>query len=206
MPKEPVAKVIKAALPTATYSTRGQVQGPGGNKTQQYLAALDPQDPGQQGFYREALSVPHPMQAGQRMSYGQLQDLLAGPHKAAALDAYASANRLTSVSAAQMQQTLFDAGKADLLQRGAANPGVLAFPPAADAARRAPNTATALAHGNFATPANGAVQDAVALQQRYADQPADGAVMAAPGMPVRLVRGAPVATPARTILGSIAAR
>ena len=111
------------------------------------------------------------------------------------------------VTADQMQQAEFNAANTRMLARGAANPGAYAFPDAADVARRAPSTAQAIAHGNYAAPAGGAMQDAAALAQRYADQPVDAGVMAAPGMAVRLVRGvAPAPAPVRVIRGNVAAR
>lgn len=202
------ARVIKGALPRSNYaaSTTRLVQGQASNKTAQYLAGIQAHDPGQQGFYGEALNdIPHPLDAGRQINYHELQQVLNGPQRAQALDAYASANRLGKVSAEQMQQSLFDAARARLDARGAANPGVLAFPAAADSARRAPNTATAIAHGNFA-PADEASNAAVQAQ-RFADIAGTTPVMAAPGMAVKLVRGAaPVAPAARVIRSNIASR
>lgn len=207
-PNQPT-RVIKAALPRSNYAatTAPLVQGKASNKTAQYLAEMLPTDPGQQGFYGEALNdIPHPLQAGQRLNYRELQAVLNGPQRAQALNAYAAANRLGKVTAAQMQQAEFDQARARLDVRGAATPGSLAFPPAADAARRAPNTATAIAHGNYAQPQGGAVVDAAALAQRAADLPVDAGLMAAPGMAVKLLRGAAPAPAARVLRGNIATR
>ena len=203
------ARVIKGSLPSSNYaaSTTRLVQGKASNKTAQYLSEILPNDPGQQGFYGEALNdIPHPLDAGKQINYRELQQVLNGPNRAAALDAYAGANRLGKVSADQMQQAMFDQARARLDARGAANPGSLAFPMSADAARRAPNTATGIAHGDFVQPMGGAVVDAATQAQRYADQPADAGMMAAPGMAVRLVRGAPVAPAPRVIRPAIATR
>jgi hypothetical protein len=212
MPKSPVAaKVIKGTMPTSTYARTlaPLVRGKGSNKTQQYLDGMDANDPGQQGFWREALTdIPHPLEQGRQVSYGGLQQLLNSNQRGAALDAYAQQAKLPKVTAAQMQQALFEQGKARLLERAAANPGQYAFPPAADSARRAPTTAQNIAHGNFAAAVGGEVTNAAVQAQRYADLSAAAPVMAAPGMAVRLVRGAvqPAPTPVRLIHGTIASR
>ncbi|GAC1370966.1 MAG: hypothetical protein NVS3B25_19170 [Hymenobacter sp.] len=196
MPDKNPARSIKGTMPTGSYAgtTRASVQGKGSNKTEQYLAAIGPNHPGQQAFYREALTVPHPLQPGASMRYGELQDLLAGPQRGAALDAYAAAHRLPTATAAQMQQALFDQGHADLLARAAQHPGEYAFPPAADAALRAPVTATGIAHGNFEQPAAGQLQNAAALSQRFADLPTGQGAYVAPGM------AAPQPAPARRVI------
>jgi hypothetical protein len=201
MPKEPTP------VRTIKYSNASQVQGKGSNKTMQYLQGMDSQDPGQQGFYREALTdIPHPLEAGKTVTYGGLQDLLRGPQKAAALDAYARLNRMDRTPTAEVYQAAaFEAAKQRMMQRGAANPGELAFPMSADAARRAPNTAMAIAHGNYAQPTGGAVVDAASQAQRYADQPMQ-ATYTAPGMPMKLVRGVAPAPQARIIPGTIVSR
>ena len=209
MPNESTApaKVIRGTMPTVNYAARMAAQVPGSNKTLQYLQGLDPQDPGQQGFYREALNdIPHPLETGKQINYGQLQSLLHGQQRGAVLDAYAQQNRLARTPTAdEFQAHAFAAAKDRMLARGAATPGELAFPQSADAARRAPNAATAIAHGNFVQPTGGAVVNAASLAQRSADLPADAAY-AAPGMAVRLVRGAaPVPLP-RVIPGTIASR
>ena len=205
--KQPT-RVIKGSTPTSNYaaSTKPLVQGKSSNKTAQYLADILPNDPGQQGFYREALTgIPHPLQAGKTLSYGGLQDLLAGPQGAAAREAYGQANRMQRApSIGQYEQAAYTAAHAQMVARGAANPGELAFPASADAARRAPNTAMAIAHGNFVAPEGGAVVDAASLAQRADDVAGSTPIMAAPGMAVRLVRGAAPAT--RVIPGSIVSR
>ena len=177
----PPARTIRSGSYAA--GTTRQLQGKASNKTEQYLAGLDAQDPGNQAFYREALvGIPNPMQAGQSMSYGQLQDALAGPKRAAMLAAYAEQNRMDKTPTAQAyQQAMFDQARAQMLQRGAEKPGELAFPVAADAARRVPNTAQAIAHGNYVAPAGTAVVDAASLAQRHADV-AGGSAYVAPGM------------------------
>lgn len=196
-------RTIAGSLPTATYSNKGLVQGKGSNKTEQYLAGLPATDPGHQAFYREALNdIPHPL-TGQPMTYGGLQQALAGPQRAAMLDAYAAHNKMPRVTADQMQQAEFNSANTRMLARGAANPGTLAFPDAADVARRAPSTAQAIAHGNYAAADN--ASNATVQAQRFADIAGQQNVMAAPGMAVRLMRGAPAA-PARTIPGTIATR
>lgn len=197
MPKSLPARTIK----TGSYAagTAAQVQGKGSNKTQQYLDGIDPHDPGQQGFYREALQVPHP-QTGQPMSYGQLQDAMNGPHKAQMLEAYAAQQRLDKTPTADAYlQAMFDHGKADLVQRGAATPGAYAFPASADVARRAPATARAIAHGNYVAPAQGVMQDAPALAQRYEDVAGVDNAYAAPGMAVQ-PRSIAVAAPERRVI------
>lgn len=209
MSPDPAAhpRLLKSSLPTANYSVKGLVRGPAGNKTGQYLAAIDPQDPGQQGFYREALNdIPHPLEAGKTMNYGGLQALLNSPQRGAVLDAYARQNRLQKApTAEQFQAEAFAAAHARMLERGAANPGELAFPASADAARRAPAAQMALAHGNYVQPQGGAVVDAASQAQRFADLPADAAY-AAPGTPMRLVRGAAPVPAARVIPGSVTTR
>ena len=204
MPKTP-ARSIKGTLPTATYTNKGLVQGKGSNKTQQYLAGLPATDPGHQAFYREALNdIASPLD-GKPMTYGGLQTALAGPSRAALLDAYAARNKMPRVTADQMQQMEFDAANTRMLARGAANPGAYAFPDAADAARRAPSTAQAIAHGNYAAADN--ASNAAVQAQRFADIAGQQNVMAAPGMAVRVVRGvAPAAAPVRVIRGNVASR
>lgn len=194
MPKSPVAaRTIKGTMPTSTYArtVTPLVRGKSSNKTLQYLDGMDANDPGQQGFWREAITeIDHPLEQGKQMSYGQLQQLLNSQQRSAALDAYAQQAKLPKVTAEQMQQALFEQGKARLLERAAQNPGQYAFPPAADSARRGPTTAQNVAHGNFAAADHGEVTNAAMQAQRYADLGAVAPVMAAPGMAVRLVRGA----------------
>ncbi|WP_460499567.1 hypothetical protein, partial [Hymenobacter agri] len=146
-----------------TAGTTPQLHGRASNKTLQYLADMEPTDAGQQAFWREALTgIPHPLDANQTLNYGQLQDLVHGPQGAAAVDAYAAANKLTArPAAATYQQAMFDQAKARLLVRAAEKPGEYAFPASADAARRAPNTARAIAHGDYVQPE--AMQNAASL-------------------------------------------
>ncbi|MBH8567310.1 hypothetical protein KB206_00325 [Microvirga sp. STS02] len=153
-------------------------------------------DLGAQAFYREALTgIPHPLIHGQTLNYGQLQDLLTSSHRAAAIDAYAVANRLDKPpTAAAYQQAMFDHAHAALLERAAAKPGEYAFPASADSARRAPNTARAIAHGNYVQP--DAVQNAASLAQRYGDVAGVSNAYAAPGMAVQGPRTIAVAAPA----------
>ena len=205
----PISRVIRGTVPTGSYaaSTAPQLQGRAGNKTTQYLDAMLPNDPGAQGFHREALTgIPHPLNPGQTMNYGQLQDLLHGPHGAAALESYRATHRLDKMPTADdVQRVAFDQARADLLARAAQKPGELAFPASADAARRAPNTAQQMAHGNFlAADAPGQVVNGVMQAQRYADLPVDGTAYAAPGMATR-PGVAPPAVPARVIRGGLAA-
>lgn len=207
MPYPVPARTIVGSLPTSSYAaaTAPQLRGKAGNKTAQYMADMLPTDPGNQAFYAEALNdIPHPLEAGKVMNYGQVQQLLNGPQRAAALDAYAAQNKLPRVSAAQMQQAMFEAAKPRLMARGAANPGEYAFPPSADAARRAPSTATGIAHGNFA--AADQASNAAVQAQRFADIAGANSVMAAPGMSVRLVRGPDTVPVARVIRGGTASR
>ena len=213
MPNPPSPKrTIKGTLPSriGTYAptTARLVQGKSSNKTADFLADLDPHDPGQQAFYREALTLPHPLETGKQINYGQLQHLLNSPQRAAALDAYRVSNRLDRAPTAEAyQQAAFDAAHRQLLQRGAANPDTLAFPPSAVEALRAPNTAQNIAHGNFAAAEGPQLTNAAIQAQRYADLGTAAPVMAAPGMTVRLVRGAaPTPAPVRTIPGTIATR
>lgn len=200
----PDKRTIQAASPqTGSYAagTRRQLQGKASNKTQQYLAGMDTHDPGGQAFYREAITVPHPLEPGKTMSYGQFQDALQGPQKAAMLDAYARQNKMQSIpTAVAYQQAMFDQGHAAMLQRGADNPGELAFPASADEARRAPNTGRAIAHGNYVAPAGSAMQDAAAMSQRYGDV-VGGSAYAAPGMAVQAQPAIAVAPARRVIRG-----
>lgn len=163
--------------------TTAQLQGRASNKTAQYLAEIGPDHPGQHGFYRAALTgIPHPLQRGQMINYGQLQDLLASPQGAAAREAYASTHQLNRApSVEQMEGEAFASARQQMLQRGAANPGQLAFGPEADAALRAPLVAQAIAHGNYVPMAGQQLSNPLAQAQRYADLPAASAY-AAPGM------------------------
>lgn len=160
-------------------------QAPSSNRTAQYLAAINAEHPGQQGFYRAALTgIPHPLQAGQTLNYGQLQDLLAGPQGATARDAYAVQNRLDRApTAEQLLATRFEQARAAMLQRGAQNPGQLAFGPEADDALQAPGRAAAVAHGNYVPLIGGQLSNPLSAAQRYADLPAASAYTA-PGMSV----------------------
>lgn len=205
---DPPARVIRGTLPTGSYaaSTTAQLQGRAGNKTTQYLEAMHPGDPGAQGFYREALTgIPHPLQSGKTLNYGQYQDLLRGKDGAAAMESYRAMHRLDKMPTANdMQRVAFDQARADLMARASQKPGELAFPAAADAARRAPNTAQQMAHGNFLAPdAPGQVMNGAMQGQRFADLPADGAAYAAPGMAGRPMP-MPVPMPARVIRGGLA--
>lgn len=159
---------------TGSYaaSTKPQVQGHPSNKTLQYLADVPAEHPGQQAFYREALTgIPHPLEKGKTLSYGQLQDLLQGPQRAKALDAYRAAGRFDHAPTANSYLAdSFDKAHAEMLRRAAANPGELAFPAAADAALRAPATATAVQHGNYVQPTTaGRITDAAVQAQRFGD-------------------------------------
>lgn len=214
--KTPTGRTISGTLPAknGSYagSTKPQLQGKSSNKTAAFLAEIDPADPGRQAFYKEALQVPHPLDAGKQISYGQLQQLMQGPQKAAALEAYRAANRLPQTPTAQAyEQAMFDAGHKQLVERGAAQPEVYAFPNAAVEALRAPTTARLIRTGNFVTGEQpGQVVNPAMLAQRAAELPADDAAYAAPAMPVRLIRNTvpPTSTPttSRTIRGSIASR
>ena len=163
--------------------TRAQVQGPSSNKTAQYLAEIAPDHPGGQAFYRAALTgIPHPLQRGATLNYGQFQDLLAGAQGAAAREAYASAHQLNRApSAEQMQAEAFASARQQMLNRGAANPGQLAFGADAEAALRAPLNARNLAHGNYVPLVGQQLSNPLAEAQRYADQPPSSAYVA-PGM------------------------
>ena len=163
--------------------TSAQLQGRASNKTAQYLSEISPDHPGQQGFYRAALTgIPHPMQRGQMINYGQLQDLLASPQGAAAREAYATTHQLNRApSAEQMQAEAFASARQQMLDRGAANPGQLAFGAEADSALRAPLNARNIAHGNYVPLVGGQLSSPLAQAQRYADLPA-ASVYAAPGM------------------------
>ena len=163
--------------------TSAQLQGRASNKTAQYLAEIGPDHPGQQAFYRAALTgIAHPLQRGATLNYGQLQDLLAGQQGAAAREAYASTHQLNRApSAEQMQAEAFASARQQLIQRGEANPGQLAFGAEADAALRAPLNAQNLAHGNYVPLVGGQLSSPLAQAQRYADLPASSAY-AAPGM------------------------
>ena len=201
MPNDPTTRVIRGQMPTSNYaqSTSRLVRGPSSNKTAQYLESIDPNNPGQQGFYREALTgIPHPLEAGKTLSYGGLQDLLAGPHGAAARDAYSQSNRMQRVpTKAEYEQAAYAQAHADLLSRGANKPGELAFPMRADAALRAPNTATAIAHGNYVLQDGQAVVSPESLNQRYEDVASGQSAMTAPGMPAPAM---PVAETVRRVI------
>ena len=170
--------------------TSAQLQGRASNKTAQYLAEIAPEHPGQQGFYRAALTgIPHPLQRGQTINYGQLQDLLASPQGAAAREAYASTYRLNRApSAEQIQAEAFTTARQQMLDRGAANPGQLAFGAEAEAALRAPLVAQAIAHGNYVPLVGQQLSNPLAQAQRYADLPASAAYVA-PGMAVTPTTG-----------------
>lgn len=210
-------RVIRGSMPTRTGSyagsTRPQLHGKGSNKTADFIAGIDPLDPGHQAFYREALTgIQHPLDPAQQVSYGQYQQLLNGPQRAAALEAYRVSNRLDKApTAEQMQQAAFDNARHQLIQRGAANPGEYAFPTSAIEALRAPTTGRLIRNGNFATPdQKGQMATTETAAQRFANTPPDqDPVMAAPGMAVRLIRAAPTAVPApkpKIIAGTIASR
>lgn len=196
---------------TGSYAgtTTPQLHGKSSNKTAQFIAGIDPNDPGHQAFYREALTLPHPLNPQQQVNYGQYQELLNGPHRADAIEAYRTSNRLDKASTAeQMQQAVFDQARAQLLQRGAAKPDEYAFPESATEALRAPTRARQIRAGNFVTGERPTQVTNAAMQaQRFANLPTGDEVMAAPGMPVRLLRGVGAGpAPARTILGTIATR
>ncbi|MDO7852965.1 hypothetical protein [Hymenobacter convexus] len=204
-----------ATTPTTTGSYDGattpQLHGKGSNKTAEFLSAIDPNDPGAQGFYREALTIPHPLEPTKSITYGEVQQMMKGPQKAAVLEAYRAANRLPQApTPAAYEQAVFDQAKQQLMERGAANPGVYAFPDAAVNALRAPTTARLIRSGNFAASEQpGQVVNPAMLAQRAAELPAEE-VMAAPGVPVRLIRNptppVPTAPTPRTIRGSYASR
>jgi hypothetical protein len=213
----PASRTIRGTLPTKTgsytNSTKPQLQGKGSNKTAEFLAAIEQSDPGRQAFYREALQVPHPLETGKQITYGQLQQLMNGPQKGAALEAYRNANKLPSTPTAEAyQQAAFDAAHKQLIERGANDPSVYAFPDAAAEALRAPTRARLIRTGNFATgEQSGQAVNPAMLAQRAAELPADGNTYAAPGMPVRLIRSVtppePPTTAPRTIrAGTYASR
>ena len=209
--KQP-GRTIRGTMPTKTGSYAGtpapQRQGKGSNKTAEFIASIDPNDPGHQAFYREALTLPHPLNPQQQVNYGQYQELLNGPRRADAIEAYRVHNRLDATPTAdQMQHAEFDAAKQRLLGLGSANPDKYAFPESAMEALRAPTRARLIRAGNFVTGEQPTQATNAAMQaQRFANLPTNDEVMAAPGMPVRLLRGAaPTPTP-RTIVGSIVSR
>lgn len=205
-------RTIRGTMPARTGSyvgtTTPQLHGKGSNKTAEFIAGIDPNDPGHQAFYREALTLPHPLNPQQQVNYGQYQQLLNGPHRADAIEAYRVSNRLDKKpTAEQMQQAAFDQARAQLIQRGEANPDKYAFPDAATEALRAPTRARLIRTGNFVSGEQPTQVSNPTIQvQRFANLPVDGAMMAAPGMSVRLVRGANPALPVRTIPGTIASR
>lgn len=207
--KNPPRRTIKGTpARTGSYAagTTAQLQGKASNKTQQYLDALDAADPGRQAFYQAALSdIPHPLQPGQQMSYGQLQELLRTSQAPQALESYAASRRLPKApTAGEYQQAMFDEANARLLERAAAAPGEYAFPPAADAARRAPNIAAGIAHGNYASPDQAEqVVNAAMLQQRFADLPVGEGAYVAPGMAQQAPPPPPAVVARRVIRGSV---
>lgn len=132
------------------YTNVLQVQGAAGNKTEQYLATFKPEDKGQQGFWREALTdIPHPLEKGKTMTYGQYQDYMAGPNRGAALDAYGKSIRSQSAVAPEAYgQAMFDQAKQRMLERGRMSPGSVAFPQAAMDAYNLPISQRNLRMGN----------------------------------------------------------
>ena len=154
--------------------------GRASNRTAQYLSEIGTDHPGQQAFYRQALTgIPHPLQAGHTLNYGQLQDLLTGPQGAAARDAYANANQMhRTPSTGQMEAELFTRAHDQLLARAAAHPDHLAFGPDADAALRAPLNERNMAHGNYASVGSGQLSNPLAQAQRFNDLPASSAYVA----------------------------
>jgi hypothetical protein len=200
-------RTIKGNQPARTISyaptTKPYVQDWGSNKTAEFLADIDPQDPGRQGFYREALMLPNPLDAKQQMNYGQLQQLMKGPQAPAVLEAYRATNRLDKAPSPQeYQQTMFDAAHQQLIERGANNPGAYAFPDAAVEALRAPTSARLIRTGNFASGEQpGQVVNPAMLAQRAAELPKESGTYTAPGMPVRLIRDVSPAPAFRVIRG-----
>lgn len=184
-------------------STAAQLQGAASNRTASYTAGIDAHDPGRQAFYREALTgIPHPLRPGQTISYGQLQTLLKGPEKAAALAAYGAANRMDRTpTAKEYAQAAFDKSQAALTRRAAEQPGELAFPAAAIEAQRASNRTIQLARGNFAGTEGQQAVNAATQAQRYALLPEAQGVATAPGMSMKPLVPSTVA-PRRTIKGA----
>jgi hypothetical protein len=180
-------KTIKGSQPQHTGSYAGstvpQLHGAASNKTAEFLNAIPAEHPGQQAFYREAVTMPDPLGSGQQINYGQLQEMLNGPKRAQALDAFARANKLDRVTSQAMQDALFQQGRAALVERGAANPNEFAFPTAAAEALQAPVRGRLIKAGNFITPeASGQATNAAVQAQRFANLTDQTGTYAAPGV------------------------
>lgn len=120
------------------YAEGGQAEGPP-NKTQRYLQGIQPEQPGQQEFWGQAImDIDHPLEQGKKLTYQQLQQLVRGPQRKQILDGYAQQQRMQrSPSAEEYLQHQFDQGRTRLYQRAEQVPDAYAFPEQADQARQA---------------------------------------------------------------------